>query len=257
METRANYVVVGLFTLAVLAGAFGFVYWLARHGDQGRKDAYDVVFTTSVAGLGKGSAVTFNGIRVGEVEKLALDPRNPQLVRARIRVEGGTPVRYDTRARLELQMLTSVSTVALSGGSPDGPPPESRDGNPPVIYAEHSGLQDLVAGAQALLGKVDDAVSRISKLAATNEAAINNTLQNAELLTRNLSKLADDLQPKLSATAENLSRFSGRGLKEIESFVSDGRRTLNSVERVITDLERNPQRFVAGGSRIPEFNPRR
>ena len=41
METRANYVLVGLFTLVALLSAIGFVYWTARYGD--RTETVDVV----------------------------------------------------------------------------------------------------------------------------------------------------------------------------------------------------------------------
>ena len=34
METRANYALIGLFTLLVVASAFGFVYWFS--GEIGR-----------------------------------------------------------------------------------------------------------------------------------------------------------------------------------------------------------------------------
>jgi phospholipid/cholesterol/gamma-HCH transport system substrate-binding protein len=36
MESRANYALVGLFTLAVLAALFGFVYWF-NSGGAGRR----------------------------------------------------------------------------------------------------------------------------------------------------------------------------------------------------------------------------
>jgi phospholipid/cholesterol/gamma-HCH transport system substrate-binding protein len=68
METRANYVLVGLFTLAAIAGAFGFVYWLVRFGDQARQDEMFIVFSGPVTGLATGSGVLFNGIKVGQVE---------------------------------------------------------------------------------------------------------------------------------------------------------------------------------------------
>ena len=39
METRANYVLIGLFTLAVIVGAFGFVYWFNTIGGAGERAA--------------------------------------------------------------------------------------------------------------------------------------------------------------------------------------------------------------------------
>ena len=38
MESRANYALVGLFTLAVLAAAFGFIYWFNSGGAGRRQD---------------------------------------------------------------------------------------------------------------------------------------------------------------------------------------------------------------------------
>ncbi|HRE22186.1 MAG TPA: MlaD family protein, partial [Rhabdaerophilum sp.] len=80
MENRANYALVGLFTLAVIAGAFAFVYWFKRAGEQGDRRAYRVVFSGSVSGLSKGSVVRFNGLRVGEVTDMEIMPSDPSKV---------------------------------------------------------------------------------------------------------------------------------------------------------------------------------
>ena len=75
METRANYALIGLFTLAVIAAGFGFVYWFSG-GDRGQtRQSIRIVFSGSVSGLSKGSIVSFNGLRVGEV---TLPPRATQ-----------------------------------------------------------------------------------------------------------------------------------------------------------------------------------
>src|SRR5947208_7229766 len=67
METRANYVLIGAFTLAVVAATFGFVYWFSNLGDHGVRETFRVVFDGTVSGLRTGSTVLFNGMRVGEV----------------------------------------------------------------------------------------------------------------------------------------------------------------------------------------------
>ena len=77
METKANYVVIGLFTLAVIVGAFGFVYWFHDTGSSSDRVSYRVLFDGSVSGLRTGASVLFNGLRVGEVAKLQLDPKEP------------------------------------------------------------------------------------------------------------------------------------------------------------------------------------
>ena len=101
METRANYVVIGLFTLAVIVGAFGFIYWFNTIGGAGERAAYRIVFDGSVSGLRTGASVLFNGIRVGEVTELKLDPAQPRAVVAMVSLEKSVSVRSDTAVSLD------------------------------------------------------------------------------------------------------------------------------------------------------------
>src|SRR3954469_9921169 len=105
METRANYALIGLFTIAVIAAAFGFVFWFSGSDTGQRRQPLRIVFSGSVSGLSKGSAVLFHGIRVGEVTETRLQPDDPRRVLAIIEVDRSTPVRTDTRARLEFSGL--------------------------------------------------------------------------------------------------------------------------------------------------------
>ena len=84
METRARYALIGLFILAVIATTFGFVYWLENKGGFAERETYRIKFQGSVSGLLIGSAVLFNGIRVGEVTALGLNADAPQDVVATI-----------------------------------------------------------------------------------------------------------------------------------------------------------------------------
>ena len=74
METKANYIVTGVFTLAVIVGAFGFIFWFQNTGGSGEH----ADLSRRVRRLGRRACAparrcTFNGIRVGEVAELALD----------------------------------------------------------------------------------------------------------------------------------------------------------------------------------------
>ena len=118
METRANYVLIGAFTLAVVLGVFGFVYWFQNIGGTGERVFYRVQFEGSVSGLRTGASVLFNGIRVGEVTTLKLDPAHPKQVIASISIDKSVAVRPDTEIGLEFQGLTGISALSLKGGDP-------------------------------------------------------------------------------------------------------------------------------------------
>src|SRR4051812_16954518 len=137
METRANYALIGLFTLAVVAAAFGFVYWFSGSESGQRRQPVRIVFSGSVSGLSKGSIVLFNGIRVGEVTEVGLVADDPRRVIAQVEVDRTTPIRTDTRARLEVNLLSGVAQIALIGGDPGAPALAAAPGQPhPTIFAD-------------------------------------------------------------------------------------------------------------------------
>ena len=120
METRANYVAVGLFTLVALLAAFVFVYWVGRFDRGEDLIALDVRIKGSVSGLTTSSNELFNGIRVGRVTGLSLDRDDPRFVIVNTEINSQTPVRADTRATgVRSAKLTSIvegkrrRTVAL------------------------------------------------------------------------------------------------------------------------------------------------
>lgn len=117
METRANYALIGIFTLAVIASAFGFVLWFSGGDKSGGQRTYKIVFGGSVSGLLPGAPVRFNGVSVGDVTKIDFIPQDPGHVSALVEIDARVPIRVDTKARLEATGLTGVASIALSGGT--------------------------------------------------------------------------------------------------------------------------------------------
>ncbi|MGH6841559.1 MAG: MlaD family protein, partial [Methylocella sp.] len=164
METRANYALIGVFTLAVIAAAFGFVIWFSGTEKPGGHQTYKITFTGSVSGLSVGGAVLFNGVRVGAVTKIDLLPQDPSSVVALIDVDANVPVRTDTKARLEYTGFTGVASVALTGGAPDAPSLATSPKHPGVIVAERSEFQDIVAMARQVANQASDFFTKANSL---------------------------------------------------------------------------------------------
>lgn len=285
METRANYVLVGVFTLAVIVGAFGFVYWFHHVGGVAVRNYYRVVFQGPISGLRTGAQVNFNGVRVGEVVDLALDPNNPQQTFVTVSVVQGTPLRTDTHASLEFQGLTGIATVALRGGASDAPELPRKDGELPTLVASSSASQDVMQAAR-------DTLSRVDSLIADNQASIKASIKSIETFTESLSRNADKIEGVIEdigsfsdALARNSERVDsilagvdnliggpeGKGDipeavraikntaenldKKIDSLVVDGRRTLNVIEKTVRNIDENPTRLIFGGGQ-PATRPR-
>jgi phospholipid/cholesterol/gamma-HCH transport system substrate-binding protein len=274
METKANYVLIGFFTLVVLAGVFGFVHWFRSSTVTATRATYHVIFQGSVGGLQKGATVEFNGMRIGEVSNLELDRRDPKRVIATISVDSNVPIRKDTYVRLEFTGLTGVASVALKGGDPvAGPLPEGADGVPTMI-ADPSATQDLSGAARELISKLDRLVDEDSALqhSLENIQAFTVSLKNnAERFDRIMSGLetitgtadkpgelvsavksirlaADNLDKRIDEMAPGLTHFTSAGLKNLEALISDARRAVTTAEVVFRNIDQNPSRLLFGGA---------
>jgi phospholipid/cholesterol/gamma-HCH transport system substrate-binding protein len=239
METRANYVLIGVFTLAVIAGGFLFVLWFTGLARNTQHKTFEVVFNGSVSGLSRGSQVSFNGLRVGEVTSIDFLPAEPDRVAAMIEVNERTPVKTDTIARLESQGLTGVATLALIGGGNSarelGPGPL---GEPAVIYAERSDFQNLLETVQRISAKADDVLTKANKLLDDNGPAIGDTLRNADEFSKALADNAAGVKTFL-ASVSDLGQKLGP--------LSDKLQVLsNDVDAVVKAVEPGQVREVIG-----------
>jgi phospholipid/cholesterol/gamma-HCH transport system substrate-binding protein len=331
-----------------------------------------------VTGLGRGSSVLFNGLRVGEVTNIELQPDDPRRIYAVIQVGNTTPLREDTRARIEAQGLAGVVALQLIGGDPAAPILRAKPGEPmPTIIAERSEIQDIIETVRNVAQKADTMLTSFDGLIKQNATPISNTVRNVERFSKALGdnaggldklmasfgSIAETIQPlsqklqslseeltgvvrsvdreKIAGIVENLdkftgalggssadvakvvkdaasisakldraadqvegvlkaaqtflatasgadgrsafqevadaaksiraladnldkrtaeitagiSRFTGPGLRDVESLAADGRRTLTELNRTLRNFERNPQQFIFGGRPpLPQYN---
>jgi phospholipid/cholesterol/gamma-HCH transport system substrate-binding protein len=201
METRANYALIGVFTLAVIAAAFGFVLWFSGSEKPGGRTTYKIIFTGSISGLSEGGFVLFNGMRVGTVTKIDLLPQDPSRVYALIEVDSKAPVRADTKARLEYTGFTGVASIALTGGALDAPPLPATQG-PAIIVADRSDYQDLVETARRVAAQASDLLTKTNHLIDDNSASITATMKNAEKFSDALAANPEGLKDFMGAIAD-------------------------------------------------------
>jgi phospholipid/cholesterol/gamma-HCH transport system substrate-binding protein len=268
METRANYVLIGSFTLAVIAAAIGFVLWFQSLHTTKQRSPFRVVFEGPAAGLRNGGSVNFNGIRVGEVVSVKLD--NPRRVVALAMIENNTPLRKDTMVGLEFQGLTGVAAISLKGGEEAAPPPPLDEDGIPTLTADPNKLQDVT---EAIRGTLQN----INKIVADNQESVKNSLKNLETFTNSLARNSEKIDVVMAKVdgvmlkADNLmlglNTLAGgkdggelflavKSIRELAddfdkrsgALMTDGRRTLGDISRAVTNFDRNPTRVLFGAS---------
>jgi len=255
METRANYVLIGAFTLAVVLGVFGFVYWFQNIGGTGERAFYRVQFEGSVSGLRTGASVLFNGIKVGEVTTLKLDPQKPKQVIASISIDKSVAVRKDTEIGLEFQGLTGISALSLKGGDPSLPPlpgaKDAKDDSAPLLVAPPGATQDVTQAARDALRKVQDFIEE-------NQKAFHSALGNIDTFTAALARNSDRID-RITAGLENLTggadgksgeiNEAARAIRTLaENLDKRTARTLSTVDKAVKNFDANPSRIIWGGS---------
>ncbi len=202
METRANYALIGGFTLAVIASAFLFVFWFSGGGRPAGRAVYKIIFTGSIAGLQRGGSVLFNGVRVGEVTTIDLVPQDPARVSALVDIEARVPIRADTTARLEYTGFTGVASVALKGGNASSPPLKSTDGGLGVIIADRSDFQDLLETAQRIAGKAQDFLDKSNRFLDDATGPLDTSVKNIQKFTDALASNADGVKDFMSSMSD-------------------------------------------------------
>ncbi len=245
METRANYTLIGAFALAVLAGAFMFVFWFSGGGNkQSGRDSYRIIFSSSVSGLTRGSQVLFNGLKVGEVTNIDLAP-DPSEVYAMIEVDGRTPVKTDTRARLEYQGLTGVGSIALTGGTADAPRLAAAKSGVAEIRAERSDFQNIVETLQDLTRKVDSMLNKADALVTNNADSISRTVKNVETFTDALAANAGGVKDFLAGMTD-LGRTIRPLSQKLEVLAGDLDKLVTAVDPAkVRSIVNNADDFVA------------
>lgn len=273
METRANFVLIGSFTLAVIAAAFGFVLWFQSLHTTKARSPLRIVFEGPAAGLRNGGSVNFNGIRVGEVMSVKLD--NPRRVVALAMVENNAPIRKDTLVGLEFQGLTGVAAISLKGGAEAAPPVPLDEDGVPTLKADPNALQDVT---EAIRGTLQN----INRVVADNQESVKNSLKNLETFTNSLARNSEKIDSVMLKVDGMMGKVDGvmgkadnlmlglntlaggkdggelfqavKSIRELaEDFdkrsgalMIDGRRTLADISRAVNNLDRNPTRLLFG-----------
>ncbi|WP_206454999.1 MlaD family protein [Aurantimonas marina] len=239
METKANYVRVGIFTLVVLALSFGFVYWSVFSSSGDSRVPLLVRIEGSVTGLQQGSQVLFNGLPVGSVKALRIDPNNPRVVIATTEVDPSLPVKESTEANIGFQGLTGFAFIELKGGVAEEPGliQQAREqGTVPIIKANPSDVTDILATARDIaertnniLGQFEGLVGDVGPAVESTADDIAKTAKNVEVFTASLAENSDDIDNFLQSLSD-LSKTANTVAEGLPDAISQVRGILAAVD---------------------------
>lgn len=256
METRASYVVVGTFVLALTAAAFGVVLFLTRTSFEETPKTYMSYFTGSVTGLQIGSPVRYRGVPVGSVNDIRIDPTDVERVRVMMEIVQGTPIKTDTRSTLGLQGITGVAYIELTGGTRESKALTAIGGaTVPVIESKTSDIEQVLASAPELLERAVVIAERLAlMLDDRNVKSISDTLQNLSTLTGTLAGSSGQIEELIGDSQKTFAalRKAADGIAELtdglnskidpitsgaQDVIGDVRKAVRSFNGIANQLE--------------------
>ena len=233
METRANYVAVGLLTLVAIIAAFVFIYWLGNRGAGSETAALDVRIRGSVSGLGIGSSVQFNGINVGRVTGLHLDGDDPRFVIARTEVQANLPIRTDTRASIGVRGLSGGAYIQLEGGTPAAQnvfaAPLADGLTIPRVEGDPSSVSELINRVNAIAARTETVMDGLQELVRDNSKGLTATIANAEKFSKALADNSEGVD-RLLASAESMARSVETLSSKLDGTIKRAEEIANAID---------------------------
>lgn len=243
METRANFVLVGAFTLAGLVGLVAFALWFAKVEIQRQFGYLDLRFG-SVAGLTRAAEVRFAGLPVGQVVEVRLAPERDGTVLVRLEVAGDTPLRADSIATIETLGVTGVSYVGISAGSPGAAVLDLTAG-PVSIATGRSVLQSLTEDAPQIVAGLVDLLAEMNALfSVENRLRVGTILGNLDRASSDLGQALDDFAVVTSTVATASTDIAGFTI-QLDPVVEGLRNTLDVLTRTLISVEALSERAGA------------
>ncbi len=229
METRASYLIVGLFVIAGMMGLVLAAMWITGTRTDDAVALYDIYFEGAVAGLKPGNAVQYRGIPVGGVIDMRIDPDNVERVLVTIEVAADTPIREDTEATLALQGITGLSYIQLTGGTQAAAALKAQAGQRrPVIKSRPSELAAIFEAAPEMLNRAIEVIAMLEKLLGPeNQQRIGNILENIENTTGALSDSSGDIDKLLSEGAGAVE-----DVRKLTSVLADN---TDDIDKILTE----------------------
>ena len=247
MEPRAHHVLIGSFTILAVAAALLFALWLGKGPGAAQQRYYTVIFNEAVRGLSVGCEVQYNGIKIGEVTALELDPADPRKVLAKVRVDGNIAIKQDTKARLALTGITGTSVIEFSDGSPESPNLAATDGGEPVIVASPSPFAKLLEQSSTNLTGITEVIQQAKAvLSPANVENLTKTVAHLERASGAIASQDDNVKELIrqlttaTGQANAVLRQASGMMSNAEALVDkEGANAFRSADRAMASLEKS------------------
>jgi len=284
METKASYLAAGIFVIATIIGLILFLLWLSQvNWNKGQK--YDIYFSGSVTGLRQNEVVSYNGVPIGKVEKIDIDPKKVDLVHVVVEIQKPKLIRENSYATLESKGITGSLQIRILGSTRDSPSLKAKPGEEyPVIQSQTSSIQAVIDETPRILEKIARLLEDVKPIfTEKNIQALSQTLVNLDKFTASLSKqnresgvffkkanealetikgasgkfdvAMDQFDRFLVENRPHILKFTSTALKSSVDLINHLNKLSKTLERIAEKLDKNPIQYILQSQNKGEVIP--
>jgi len=219
----------GLFLLSALFLLLITLAFLVGAQLLQERDEYTIVFNESISGLEAGSPVKYNGVRVGSVQRFRIPEDNVTGVEVAVSLDKGTPVKVNTTAVLNLQGITGLKFIELTGGT-NGVAFLGPGGR---IESAGSTMDLLQNKAASIAQKIEMLLDNLVEVTGGEDGGkLPKILEEVEQILSSVNGLLDDNNENITATVGNLREASAALTKTMEKAPDLVEETSEAVKSV-------------------------
>jgi phospholipid/cholesterol/gamma-HCH transport system substrate-binding protein len=229
MENRAYTLGAGLFVLLLLASLLGVILWF---NDRGHPHGvpYDLISSSSVAGLTVGATVSLRGVPIGRVQSIGFDANDSANIRVGIAVDSKFRLRKGSYATLNYRGLSGNAYVELDFPSGEHETLTSSLAAPAQISLRRSAWATLPDTSEQFLTSFTGTLGRVNSiLTPGNGQQLSRLLVEFSAAAEQMGGIARDLRPA--------ARRAGTMVTDADEALRSARRTLVDLDTLVADIQ--------------------
>ncbi|PUE65896.1 MlaD family protein [Arcobacter caeni] len=243
MDTKINFLKIGLFVIALVISLLVIVFWLGKFGFEKKKfDEYSIYFRESVSGLNIGSSIKYKGFEVGNVQEIKINPLNSEEIQINILIIKGTPIKEDNYAVLGNVGITGLKYIELKGGSNDSKLLHQDQNGFRIISSKQSDLSTLVDSTTDLTNQLTQVLAQMKKLLADeNIKTISQILDKTQNSMSNIEQFSSYLvnnEKKIDELLKNISILTKNGNKSFESIDKSANSFKDLTNQILVEIKK-------------------
>ena len=234
MYSKVNYTIVGIFVLLFGIGMVWFAFWLAKYGIQEEFDTYRLEMKESISGLSIDSNVKLNGVVVGSVSEIKINPKNIEIVEILVKIKKGIPIKEDMVASAQMFGVTGLLSIEIEGGTNEAKTLVPTKDHIPLIKSRPSLLTKLTYNLGGMSEKIDDLLAQSQKLLSDhNIETMGDILDNTEKATARAEELQDKVIVALEELNTTLKEFRTSMAKVTTDFTEVKDVTVPTIDKLM------------------------